>query len=76
MYSGGYTDSSSTIKAFWACVAGMDATSQAALLKFVTSVSRPPLGGFQHLTPPFAIHKVPGGGGSEGDRMCCSMRAW
>uniref|UniRef100_A0A1D2AFA3 HECT-type E3 ubiquitin transferase n=1 Tax=Auxenochlorella protothecoides TaxID=3075 RepID=A0A1D2AFA3_AUXPR len=58
VYSGGYTDSSSTIKAFWACVAGMDATSQAALLKFVTSVSRPPLGGFQHLAPPFAIHKV------------------
>ena len=29
-----------------------------ALLKFVTSCSRAPLGGFQHLVPPLCIHKV------------------
>lgn len=35
---------------------------QRALLKFVTSVSRAPLGGFKHLTPPLTIHKA---------RPCC-----
>lgn len=29
-----------------------------ALLKFVTSSSRPPVQGFKHLHPPFTIHKV------------------
>ncbi len=31
---------------------------QRSLLKFVTSCSRAPLGGFQHLNPPLTIHKV------------------
>ena len=31
---------------------------QRALLKFVTSCSRAPLGGFCHLTPPLTIHRV------------------
>lgn len=31
---------------------------QRALLKFVTSCSRAPLGGFRHLNPPFTIHRV------------------
>jgi hypothetical protein len=35
---------------------------QRSLLKFVTSCSRAPLGGFQHLTPPLTIHKVQGFG--------------
>ena len=29
-----------------------------ALLKFTTSCSRAPLGGFKHLVPPLCIHKV------------------
>ena len=33
-------------------VAELDETEQALLLKFVTSCSRPPLGGFQYLHPP------------------------
>ena len=28
------------------------------LLRFVTSCSRPPLGGFKYLHPPFTLHKV------------------
>ena len=39
-------------------VEGFDAKQLAALLKFVTSCSRPPLGGFQFLVPPFTIHLV------------------
>ena len=39
-------------------VEGFDAQQLAALLKFVTSCSRPPLGGFQFLVPPFTIHQV------------------
>ena len=41
-------------------VEGFDAQQLAALLKFVTSCSRPPLGGFQFLVPPFTIHQVTG----------------
>lgn len=37
----------------------LDLKQCAALLKFATSVSRAPLGGFQHLHPPLTIHRVP-----------------
>ncbi|KAK2078400.1 hypothetical protein QBZ16_003240 [Prototheca wickerhamii] len=57
-YSGGYTERSSAVKAFWSCLEEMTAEERAAVLKFATSTSRPPLGGFQHLVPPFTIHKV------------------
>ena len=30
-----------------------------AVMRFVTSCSRAPLGGFQHLNPPLTLHKVP-----------------
>ena len=36
------------------------------LLKFATSCSRAPLGGFQHLSPPFTLHKVDGGAADGG----------
>jgi ubiquitin-protein ligase E3 B len=39
-------------------VAGLEAHERCALLKFVTSCSRPPLLGFKHLQPEFTIHKV------------------
>ena len=29
-----------------------------AVMRFVTSCSRAPLGGFQHLNPPLTLHKV------------------
>jgi HECT-domain (ubiquitin-transferase) len=37
---------------------GMSAAERAAILKFATSTSRPPLGGFKHLNPPLVIHKA------------------
>ncbi len=49
---------SSTIKLFWRVVAELSPAEQSALLRFVTSCSRPPLGGFRFLQPPLTIHKV------------------
>ncbi|CAM6107607.1 unnamed protein product [Calypogeia fissa] len=57
-YTGGFTDSSRTVKLFWEVVAGLEAHERCALLKFVTSCSRAPLLGFKHLQPAFTIHKV------------------
>ncbi|KAK9789956.1 hypothetical protein WJX73_003575 [Symbiochloris irregularis] len=57
-YSGGYTATSDTVRLFWKVVESMQDSEVAALLKFTTSCRRPPLGGFQHLTPPFTLHKV------------------
>lgn len=31
---------------------------RSALMKFATSISRAPLGGFKHLNPPLTVHKV------------------
>ena len=39
-------------------VAGFSIVERQALLKFATSCSRGPLGGFKHLVPPLCIHKV------------------
>ena len=39
-------------------VADLSKAERSALMKFATSVSRAPLGGFQHLIPPLTIHKV------------------
>lgn len=58
VYSNGYSASHPTIQAFWKVVEGFDAEQKAALLKFVTSVPRPPLLGFKDLVPKFAISKV------------------
>ncbi|PNH11212.1 E3 ubiquitin-protein ligase [Tetrabaena socialis] len=57
-YSGGYKHDSTTIKLFWAVIKELTPPQQAALLRFVTSCSRPPLGGFQYLQPPLTLHKV------------------
>lgn len=57
-YTGGYSESSSTVGLFWKVVSGFNNSEVSALLKFVTSCSRAPLGGFRHLNPPFTIHKV------------------
>ena len=46
------------MKLFWKVLAGMSPAEQCALLRFATSCSRPPLGGFQYLQPPLTIHKV------------------
>lgn len=57
-YTGGYSESSRTIKLFWEVVKGLEPGERCALLKFVTSCSRAPLLGFKHLQPTFTIHKV------------------
>ncbi|XP_008794042.2 E3 ubiquitin-protein ligase UPL7 [Phoenix dactylifera] len=57
-YTGGYSDSSRTVKLFWEVVKGFIPIERCMLLKFVTSCSRAPLLGFKHLQPSFTIHKV------------------
>jgi hypothetical protein len=63
-YSGGYTPDSSAVRAFWRVVSGLPQPDIRALLRFVTSSPRAPLGGFRFLSPPFTIHKIEGGGAS------------
>ena len=57
-YSGGYTMVSPTIKMFWRVVKELNVDQRRGLLRFVTSCSRAPLGGFQYLHPPLTIHMV------------------
>ena len=57
-YAGGYSATSTAVKHFWAVVAELAEPDKRALLRFATSVSRPPLGGFRHLAPPLTIQKV------------------
>ena len=57
-YSGGYSETSSSVRSFWSTVRSMNPREMAQLLKFVTSCSRAPIGGFKFLHPPFTIHKV------------------
>ncbi|XP_038056314.1 ubiquitin-protein ligase E3C-like [Patiria miniata] len=64
-YSGGYTEDHPLIETFWKVVDAMDDEQKRALLKFVTSCSRPPLLGFKELYPPFCIQY----GGSDEDRL-------
>uniref|UniRef100_A0A0D9VXI6 HECT-type E3 ubiquitin transferase n=1 Tax=Leersia perrieri TaxID=77586 RepID=A0A0D9VXI6_9ORYZ len=58
-YTGGYTESSRTVKLFWEVIKGFKPTERCMILKFVTSCSRAPLLGFKYLQPSFTIHKVP-----------------
>ncbi|XP_020091856.1 E3 ubiquitin-protein ligase UPL7 isoform X2 [Ananas comosus] len=57
-YTGGYSNSSRTVKLFWEVVKGFKPIERCMLVKFVTSCSRAPLLGFKYLQPPFTIHKV------------------
>ncbi|KAI5061390.1 hypothetical protein GOP47_0023895 [Adiantum capillus-veneris] len=57
-YTGGFTETSRTIKQFWEVLREFEPGERCALLKFVTSCSRAPLLGFKHLQPAFTIHKV------------------
>ena len=47
------------IRWFWRCVRELSHAQHRKLLRFVTAVDRPPLSGFAHLNPPFAIRLVP-----------------
>ncbi|KAI0311311.1 HECT-domain-containing protein [Amylostereum chailletii] len=64
-YGGLFGDHHPTVLAFWNVVRGLDDEQQRALLRFVSSVGRPPLLGFKELNPPFAIRDA---GGDE-DRL-------
>eukprot|EP00891_Asterochloris_glomerata_P009406 jgi/Astpho2/9406/e_gw1.00145.21.1_t len=58
-YSNGYSSSDHTICLFWKVLSEFGRPELQALMRFTTSCSRAPLGGFKHLNPPFTIHKVP-----------------
>ncbi|KAG8682736.1 hypothetical protein FRC09_016555, partial [Ceratobasidium sp. 395] len=54
-YGGLYDESHEVIRMFWKVVKDFNQDERRALLRFVTSCSRPPLLGFKELNPRFAI---------------------
>ncbi|KAF8148075.1 hypothetical protein B0H34DRAFT_803194 [Crassisporium funariophilum] len=54
-YGGLYDEKHPTIVAFWNVLNSLDQEQRRALLRFVTSCSRPPLLGFKELVPNFSI---------------------
>ncbi|KAA1475594.1 HECT-domain-containing protein [Dentipellis sp. KUC8613] len=64
-YGGLYDDHEPTIVAFWNVVNSFDQEQRRALLRFVTSVGRPPLLGFKELIPNFSIRDA----GSDQERL-------
>ncbi len=57
-YEGGYFDQHLTITKFWKVVKDMAPADRRKFLKFATSCSKAPVGGFSHLSPPFTIRFV------------------
>ncbi|KAF9907423.1 hypothetical protein EC991_010984 [Linnemannia zychae] len=57
-YQNGYFDQHPVIRNLWAVLNEFNSEEKRAFLKFVTSCSKPPLGGFKHLYPPFSIRLV------------------
>ncbi|KAF0449000.1 HECT-domain-containing protein [Gigaspora margarita] len=57
-YQSGYFDQHRTIRNLWSILEEFDSKNKNAFLKFVTSCSRPPLGGFKYLQPQFTIRMV------------------
>ncbi|EUC67353.1 ubiquitin-protein ligase E3 C [Rhizoctonia solani AG-3 Rhs1AP] len=55
VYGGLYDESHEVIERFWRVVDTLNQDQRRALLRFVTSCSRPPLLGFKELNPRFAI---------------------
>lgn len=58
-YSGGYHERHPVIVWLWEVVTEMSHEDRAALLRFLTSVPRPPLLGFRHLQPALCVMQVP-----------------
>ncbi|RUS19218.1 hypothetical protein BC937DRAFT_87818 [Endogone sp. FLAS-F59071] len=58
-YQNGYFDQHPVVRALWQVLEDLDSDDKRAFLKFVTSCSKPPLGGFEFLQPPFTIRLVP-----------------
>jgi len=67
VYGGGYGPDHRTIRYFWDVVAAWPPDHQRALLRFATSVGKPPLLGFRYMHPPFNIHLY--GGADTADRL-------
>jgi hypothetical protein len=68
VYGNGYSASSRAVRLFWEVVAEFTPAQRGQLLRFVTSCGRAPLGGFQHLQPPFTVQRAgvgPSGGGGN-----------
>ncbi|KAI9206065.1 uncharacterized protein BJ171DRAFT_498568 [Polychytrium aggregatum] len=65
-YEGGYFDQHKAIRMFWQVLDEFDAADRSKFLKFVTSCSKPPVGGFQHLHPAFTIRMVAVSAGDNG----------
>jgi len=67
-YSGGYHSGHKVIGWLWDVVGDMSKEDKKAFLKYVTSCSKPPVGGFETLDPPLTVRCVqesdssPGGG--------------
>ncbi|KAG0317140.1 hypothetical protein BGZ97_005870 [Linnemannia gamsii] len=57
-YQNGYFDQHPVIRNLWVVLNEFNSEEKRAFLKFVTSCSKPPLGGFKHLNPPFSIRLV------------------
>jgi ubiquitin-protein ligase E3 C len=55
---GGYMDHDKTVRMFWEVMREMTEADKRKVLKFVTSVERPPLLGFKELVPKFSIRKA------------------
>jgi ubiquitin-protein ligase E3 C len=55
VYAGDYSPSHPTIEAYWKTLASFSPFQKAAILKFATGCSRPPLFGFRDLHPTFCI---------------------
>ncbi|KAI7883316.1 HECT-domain-containing protein [Lichtheimia hyalospora FSU 10163] len=57
-YHNGYFDQHPIIRSLWQIIQEFNSDEKRAFLKFVTSCSKPPLGGFSYLYPPFTIRMV------------------
>ena len=58
VYSGGFYEEHPTVLLLWQVLEELPPQQQAAFLKFVTAVSRPPLLGFRALEPRFCVHRA------------------
>lgn len=57
-YSGGYSAEHPSMLMFWRIVESLEEEDLHALVRYVTSCSRPPLLGFKDLEPPLCIHSA------------------
>lgn len=69
---GGYADQDLTVKMFWEVMREMQEVDKRKVLKFVTSVERPPLLGFNELSPKFSIRRA----GTDDTRVQHAEVAW